>query len=69
VKPPRTEDGVPVGQYVEAESPIPVTVLTCDRLLPAHALGWRGERVHVRYTTSTGNHLDWVPVAAVERVG
>jgi hypothetical protein len=61
-RPPRTDDGEPVDQDVQAKSPIPVNVLTGGQVLHGHVLGWRGERVYVRYRTSMGNHLAWADV-------
>jgi hypothetical protein len=34
---------------------------------PGHVVGWRGERVYVKYGTSMDNHLRWLPADAVER--
>lgn len=66
-RPPRTDDGVRVGPYVEAQPPVPVQVLVRGEQLPGHVLGWRRERVYVRYRTSMGQHLAWVAGNAVLR--
>jgi hypothetical protein len=66
-RPPRTDDDQPVGRYVKSPSPIPVRVRICGELLPGHVEGWRGDRVYVRYRTSMGSHLRWLPASVVER--
>ena len=65
---PRTDDEQPVGQYVEAPSPVPVRVLIGGRMMPGHVLGSRSDRVYVRYRSAEGSHLCWVPAAHVKRV-
>jgi hypothetical protein len=64
-KPPRSDDDAPLGPYVAAPSPIPVRVRMGAELLPGHVEGWRGDRVYVRYRTSMGSHLGWLPAAEV----
>ena len=55
--------------YVKADHEIPVRIRTRDgSIRDGWALGWRGDRVDVRWRTEMGNHLGWVPAADVERL-
>ena len=58
----------PRPPYVAAEPVVPVRVQVGGVERLGEVLGWRGERVYVRYRTGAGNHLSWVPAVAVERL-
>lgn len=58
----------PLPPYVRAEQPMQVPALVRGELWDAWVLGWRGDRVYLKWTTEAGNHLGWAPVADVERV-
>lgn len=58
----------PLPPYVPAAVEVVVRVKIADEWREGVVLGWRGERVYVRYRTERGGHLTWVPAADVERV-
>jgi hypothetical protein len=47
---------------------VPVLVTVRGERLDGEVLGWRGDRVYVRWRTAAGNHLGWVLAADVERL-
>lgn len=54
--------------YVKAEPAVPVTVSAKDGLWPGFVEAWRGQRVHVSWTTGPGsNHRGWVDAVDVAR--
>lgn len=54
--------------YVEAPTPVQVLVTVAGEQRHGWVLGWREGRVYVRYRgPNDGQHLAWVPAAAVER--
>lgn len=58
-----------LAPYVTAEPAVPVRVHVADQERAGEVLGWRGERVYVRWSGGPGlNHLGWMPACAVERL-
>lgn len=54
--------------YVEAKEHLRVLAWMRGFPVEAVALGWTGDRVHIRWSDGPGlNHLGWVPAADVER--
>jgi hypothetical protein len=53
--------------YVEAKDHLRVRALVRGEQVAGVVLGWRGDRVYLTWRTDMGNHLGWVPAAAVER--
>lgn len=52
-----------------ADPPVPVEVDDSGGTWPGLVLGWRGDRVYVRYSEGPGlTHLTWVPASHVRRV-
>jgi hypothetical protein len=58
----------PLPPYVKADPVVPVRLAVAGEQRQGEVLGWRGERVYVRYRTQAGNHLAWLPAGAVERL-
>ncbi len=58
-----------VPPYVEAKVPIRGRARVRGEEHDVVVLGWRGERVYLRWRTDMGNHLGWVPAADVRRTG
>lgn len=55
--------------YVPADPPVPVTAMVRGERREGVVLGWRGDRVYLRWTAGPGlNHLTWVMAADVERL-
>jgi len=53
---------------VMATAPIAVEVTVDGGSWPGHALGWRGSRVYLRWSTGIGElHLGWLPATQVRR--
>jgi hypothetical protein len=63
---PTGPDGLP--PYVEAPQPVQVRAMVARERRDAWVLGWRGERVYLRWQSPAGNHLGWVPASDVDRV-
>ena len=58
-----------LSPYIPAPSYTPVRAVVRGEQREGHVLGWRGERVYLRWTSGVGlHHLTWVPAADVERV-
>lgn len=53
--------------YVEAKTYLRVRAAVRGQVVDAVVLGWRGQRVYLRWRSDLGQHLGWVPAAAVER--
>jgi hypothetical protein len=66
VSEPAAPEGLP--PYVEAPQPVPVRALVRGERRDGWVLGWRGERVYLRWKTDSGNHLGWVSASDVERI-
>jgi hypothetical protein len=58
----------PLPPYVAADPVVPVRLVVACEQRQGEVLGWRGDRVYVRYRTAAGNHLTWLPGSAVERL-
>jgi hypothetical protein len=54
--------------YTEAPQPVAVRALVRGTRRDAWVIGWRGDRVYLRWRTELGSHLGWVPAADVERI-
>lgn len=55
--------------YVPAVPEVPVRVTVAGEQHDGQVLGWRGDRVYVRYRgPQDGNHLAWVEAGAVQRL-
>lgn len=54
--------------YTEAPEPVAVRALVRGERREAWVIGWRADRVYLRWRTDAGNHLGWVPAADVERL-
>lgn len=54
--------------YTEAPEPGAVRALVRGVKRDGWMLGWRADRVYLRWRTEAGNHLGWLPAADVERV-
>jgi len=53
---------------VMAAAPIAVEVTVDGGSWPGNALGWRGSRVYLRWSTGVGElHLGWLPATQVRR--
>ena len=53
---------------VMAAAPIAVEATVDGGSWPGHALGWRGSRVYLQWTTGVGmRHLGWLPATEVRR--
>ncbi|GAC1570001.1 MAG: hypothetical protein NVS3B18_01720 [Candidatus Dormibacteria bacterium] len=58
----------PERRHGSADPPIPVMVDDNGGTWPGQALGWRGERVYVTYSSGVGlRHLTWVAAGQVRR--
>jgi len=54
---------------VMAAAPIAVEVAVDGVSWPGIALGWRGSRVYLQWTTGVGmRHLGWLPATEVSRM-
>jgi hypothetical protein len=53
--------------YVEATTYLPVYAVVRGAPVEGVVLGWRGDRVYLTWRGELGNHLGWVPAAAVQR--
>lgn len=53
--------------YIAAEPAVRVRALVRGQVVDAVVVGWRGDRVDLRWRSELGNHLGWVPAADVER--
>jgi len=53
---------------VMAAAPIAVEATVAGGSWPGYALGWRGSRVYLQWTTGVGmRHLGWLPATEVRR--
>lgn len=58
----------PLPPYMPAIPEVVVRVKIGDLWHDGSVLGWRGDRVYVRYRTERGGHLAWLPASEVERI-
>ncbi|MCU1437954.1 MAG: hypothetical protein JWP66_1041 [Naasia sp.] len=58
----------PLPPSTAATQPVAVRALVRRELRDGLVLGWRGDRVYLRWRTEAWNHLGWVPASDVERV-
>lgn len=58
----------PLRPYLAADQVVPVRVQVAGVERSGEDLGWRADRVYVRYPTERGGHLAWVQAPDVHRL-